>query len=213
MFFSNPEILFAELDGKYASLVPHRFSKKHDRALIMGRYCVQFNTFFNDAHSREIIQYWKKDSKEYSKNKPHSYPGQKSLDKWAQEFEFVREISNMGAGVAPWNIEDYEIDSIDDRIYVNKLPLVFYHFHQFGWNNDGSYHFCSYKIPQKAIDLIYTQYIHAISDAEKLVHQIDPGFNFRKTVKVSYFKNIMLAVIPNWLFLFILKIKHRMAAI
>jgi len=52
-----------------------------------------------------VLEYWRRNCFEYSKDRPTAYPGQTCLNDWPERFESVRVITHKGAGVAPWNIE------------------------------------------------------------------------------------------------------------
>jgi hypothetical protein len=197
-FFSSPEILFDELKGKYVSLVPHRFSKEHERSKESGRYCTQFNSFYNNQNSYEILDYWKQESFKYSKDKPNDYPGQLSIDNWISMFEDVLEIENIRARVAPWNIDNYKLDISQDGVpSVNGKSVVFYHFHQFGWLANGKYHYCSYELPKNAIECFYKPYTKVLKDVEQHINAICEEFDYRKVIfPASFIKRFLKRLLP-----------------
>ncbi len=181
-FFSSVEPLFWEMAGAI-SIVPHRFHPGHERTAGSGKFCTQFNTFYDDEASFRVLEYWKDQSFKYDKRKPDEYPGQLSLDKWQSISSGVKVIENIGAGVAPWNIDNYEVSTIDGIPCVNGVKIIFYHFHQFGWLKNGSYRFCSYELPEKAKELIYKPYVEALDKALGQIMEFDPGFAHRKFVE------------------------------
>lgn len=64
------------------------------------------------------------------------YGDQGYLNSWPKSFpNNVTSISHLGAGVAPWNFEQYKITKIQNEIFIDNKPLIFYHFssHQFGF--------------------------------------------------------------------------------
>jgi hypothetical protein len=89
---------------------------------------------------------------------------------------------NRGAGVAPWNIQQYALSEKNGLPYVNDQPVVFYHYHQFSRYPDGTFEFGTYPFTSEAIRLFYVPYIRAIQQSEKEVAEIDPNFHFFKQV-------------------------------
>jgi hypothetical protein len=181
LFFSNPDVLFTELGDNSVSLVPHAFSPGFDNTGEAGRFCVQFNAFRSDKRGRAVLGYWKSRCFEYTKDRPRSYPGQTSLNDWPERFEGVKVIENPGAGVAPWNIQHRTINIVDSVPHVDGVPVVFYHFHQYGRYGDGSHELGHYPLTRQAIDAFYKPYVHALASAERRVRAVDPGFRHQRT--------------------------------
>ena len=183
LFFSDPEVLFNELGEGSVSLVPHNFSPGFDNASEAGQFCVQFNTFRNDKNARAVLDYWKSNCFEYDKENPFDYPGQTSLDNWPARFDGVRVLTHPGAGVAPWNIQHREIGVSGLVHLVDSVPIVFYHFHQYGRYEDGSHELGHFPLSRQVIGSIYRSYVNAISCAEREVGMFDPEFDYRRTYK------------------------------
>ncbi len=182
MFFADPAVLFAELDGYSVSLVPHRYTPKFDKSKTSGKYCVQFNAFRNDQKAREVLTYWKNCCFEYSKDKPDYYPGQTTLDEWPQKFPCVREIEHVGAGVAPWNVQQYKVKKTDNNIFVNDIPVIFFHFHQYCRYNDGTHELGAYPLAPEVIKFIYAPYIVELRNVEAWIQTIDRTFTYRREI-------------------------------
>ena len=152
LFFSSPEPLFDELHNCSASLVSHRFPANKDQSAVSGKYCVQFNAFRNDEFGRAVLAYWKQCCFRYMDSKPHSYPGQTTLDNWTTKFPHAKEISHLGAGVAPWNVMQYRLEKSDTGITVDGIPIVFYHYHQYLRYEDGSHELGTYPLSDAIIE-------------------------------------------------------------
>jgi hypothetical protein len=183
MFFSDPTVLFTELEGYSVSLVPHRYTPRFDKSATSGRYCVQFNAFRNDPCAREVLRYWKECCYQYTKDRPDYYPGQMSLDEWPTRFSCVREIENRGAGVAPWNVQQYEMKKSNNEVYINNSPLVFYHFHQYCRYEDGSHELGAYPLTAGVINAVYAPYVREMHSVEEWVQSIDPAFIYKRVFK------------------------------
>lgn len=140
-FFSNPEVLFNEMDPETSVLITsHRFpNSRNGRKSISkyGKYCVQFNTFRNDYYGKLVLNWWADKCLDwcYAKNEIDRMGDQKYLNKWPETFEGVKEIENMGAGVAYWNLEQYYLLRAENgKILLaskkkeQKFEVVFCHF-------------------------------------------------------------------------------------
>ena len=139
-FYSDPAVLFRELEERHASilLTGHRFSRfEKDREKSVGRFCVEFNLFRNDADARRLLDEWifKCLDECSAEEGSSSFGDQTYLDEWVDRNDFVIETHNPGAGVAPWNISQYKLVSHDEssggyrlRIGKQEVDLVFFHF-------------------------------------------------------------------------------------
>jgi len=183
LFFYDPEVLFWELGEKSVSLVPHNYSPHFDLTAHAGRFCVQFNAFRRDDVAREILEYWKLNCFKYTKEKPFDTIGQTCLNDLPDRFDGVKIIEHPGAGVAPWNIQHVKFEIRDSVPCVDGVPIVFYHYHQYGRYEDGSHELCDYPISKQIIDSIYKTYIREIAEAERIVRSLDPTFSYRRTYK------------------------------
>lgn len=179
LFFASPEHIFEEIGDGSVSLVPHRYSPAYDQTKTSGVFCVQFNLFRNDEPSRRVLDYWKDSCFLYDKSRPKAYPGQTSLDAWT-DFDGVKVVDQLGAGLAPWNVQQYEISNRDGQVYVNDDPLVFYHYHQFSFYQDGDIDLGYYALTNQVIDEIYRPYMVELEETKKWIKQYDKGFNYIK---------------------------------
>lgn len=180
LFFSDPEVLFEELGARSVSLVPHRFSPEFDNTATAGKFCVQFNAFRNNAKAREVLADWRAACFRYDRSAPTTYPGQTCLDDWPERFACVAVIRNPGAGVAPWNIRGYRLDAAAQPPRVNGVPVVFYHYHQYGRFKSGAHELGSYPMTRDVVECFYRPYVAELRAAEQAVHCVDPQFRHRR---------------------------------
>jgi hypothetical protein len=214
LFFSDPEVILQELGEDSVSLVPHNFTPAFDNTAVAGEYCVQFNAFKNDERSHKVLSYWKQSCFTYSRERLTDYPGQTCLNDWPILFDGVKHIENIGAGVAPWNVNSYKVSSNNNQIYVDDTPVIFYHFHQYGQYEDGTHELGSYPFTIAAKKLIYGKYIHELKATIDLVHQVDPKFNYVRTYpKYTLLKHLFSsninAVLNAYFVVLKRKIKNR----
>lgn len=140
-FYADPQILFDEIENSKANvvIVEHRFKNNaYGRKLEArnGKYCVEFNYFDQSENGRRVLKWWKDKCYEwcYDRPDPDRMGDQKYLNHWTTEFEGVHVLQHLGGGVAPWNLEQYHLESVEnDEIVMAtmdgaKFPLVFFHF-------------------------------------------------------------------------------------
>lgn len=138
-FFSSPQSLLDEMGDKSVLITPHRYTPKYDQSEKTGIYCVQFVTFKNDILGRKVLDWWRNACLEwcYARFEEGRFGDQKYLDDWPERFEGVHVLQNLGGGVAPWNMQQYEFEKMDDKIIGTELktnkkfPVIFFHFHSF----------------------------------------------------------------------------------
>lgn len=135
-FYNDPQVLINEMleAGKSVMVVPHRFpEEKKDLAKKVGTYCVEFNTFLNTPESMEVLEYWRGRCLECCSNLGDGvhWGDQKYLEELVEKFDCVHVCENPGAGVAPWNVESYSLNT-DSKLFSSPLSidfdLVFVHY-------------------------------------------------------------------------------------
>jgi hypothetical protein len=203
-FFNDPAILFDEAGNNSIIITEHRYTPICDQTETCGKYCVQFMFFKNDKDGMEALEWWRQRCEEwcYSKFEDGKFGDQKYLDDWTTRFKGVYVPTHIGCGLAPWNIQQYDI-SIEnsklfsiDKITKRKEMLIFYHFH--GLNKIYAntkkiiWHLTmnkQYVIDIKKRDTLYTDYLHLISKYEK--KSKDSLNKIKKTALFAIFKIII----------------------
>ena len=74
-------------------------------------YNVQFMTFRRDARGLEALHWWRDRCIEwcYYRVEDGKLGDQKYLDDWPERFDGVHVLEHPGGGLAPWNVENYEL--------------------------------------------------------------------------------------------------------
>jgi len=212
LFYSSPEALFEELWQHSVSVVPHNFSPGFDNVATSGRFCVQFNAFKNNLQAREVLDYWKACCFKYNKNNPLVYPGQTFLDDWPERFDCVKILQHPGAGVAPWNIQHVKFEMVSSVPHFDGVPVVFYHYHEYGRYNNGTHELGHYPLTKQIIDSLYKKYAREIKLAENMVRSADPTFNYRREYTNNQtLKDVLMSFAPQTIsgFFDVLKRKLR----
>ncbi len=173
-FYNNPQVLINEMidAGKSVMVVPHRFSKeKENQASTVGLYCVEFNTFLNNAESLEVLEYWRGRCLECCSNLGDGvhWGDQKYLEELVEKFTCVHVCNNDGAGMAPWNVYSYTpLASKNDFIHTptnSNVTIVFYHYQSIAYINNRLVDVSLNKnVDMRIIEQLYRPYLLAIKE-------------------------------------------------
>lgn len=182
MFFQSPEVIYDEFEGTDVIIQPNNFSYQHVKDFIpVGYYCTSFQCFRNNNNGRKILDYWHKQclkwcSAEFEEGK---FGDQKYLEDWGVRFKKVREVTNVGTNIAPWNVQKFDLSKKNGQVIINnKWPLVYYHYHSFRMNL-ANYDYIitgdrnnKYSVSPATIKLIYQPYIKIIKSIVKELKEI-----------------------------------------
>ena len=182
-FYSDPLVLFDELERRGGSvlLTGHRFNRfESDQENVVGRFCVEFNLFLNCKEAREVLDIWIGQCLQDCSLAGDGivWGDQKYLDRWPEMYPFVIETENRGAGVAPWNISQYQLVSRNPstggyqlKIRREVVDLVFYHFQDVNYLDRHTvkinvYHY--FGIDDSIVVPLYTDYLKTIERYKQL---------------------------------------------
>lgn len=132
-FFRDPLPLYWELDGGSVLIVEHRYSHHVPDDIATrdwGIYNVGFLAFRRSAAGLACLRLWREQCLDwcFHRHEPGRCGDQMYLDGWPERFEGVVTARQKGAGLAPWNLDNYR-DSFGSRgVCVDEDPLIFYHF-------------------------------------------------------------------------------------
>lgn len=181
-FYSSLEPIFEEFGDRSILITPHRFIPELRHLEVNGRYNVQFVSFRRDDNGMACLRWWRDRCLEwcYNRLEDEKIGDQKYLDVWPSKFSGVHELEHIGAGVAPWNFANYSIATNAGEIFIDSVPLIFYHFHQFRVLEGKRYFYASQEyllgkpIPRK----IYALYKVEIESCYEEVRRSFPDFSF-----------------------------------
>lgn len=194
-FFSDPKTLVDEMGEKSVSIISHRYTKDYDQSEISGKYCVQFMTFRNNQEGLEVLEWWRDRCNEwcFAKAEDGKFGDQKYLDDWLTRFDSVCELQNLGGGVAPWNVQQYDFVRDGEKVFgvekssKNKFELIFFHFHGFKLLEKGKARLTGkYKISRNVREMIYKKYVRHFfaNSGQKLIGK-KPFLSFVKNNKIN----------------------------
>ncbi|OTE95250.1 glycosyl transferase [Crenothrix sp. D3] len=192
-FFSDPNVLIGEIGDKSVSITEHRYTPEYNQTATSGKYCAQFLRFKNDDDGMKVLNWWRNACIDwcYAHIEEGKFGDQKYLDNWLNQFEGVHEVKNLGAGVAPWNIQQYKLfNNNDNEIFGIELAtkthfkVIFYHFHYLKFLENNKIELvCNYKLTKQAIEIIYKPYVIHLHNIKIAISHIDADYDYHGTEK------------------------------
>lgn len=180
-FYADPAPLFDEMGDASVMIHEHRFPPRLAHFAANGIYNVGWVSFRRDARGLACARRWRDQCNEwcYYRLEDGKLGDQKYLDTWTRDFEGVHVLRQKGGGLAPWNIEQYDVRrGPDARILVDDDPLVFFHFHGMRLFDDGTVQRApdTYPLRDSDVELIYAPYEAALREARAEVDRVAPGY-------------------------------------
>jgi hypothetical protein len=203
-FYSNPCVLIQEMGDSSVLITEHRYTPEYDQSQTSGIYCVQFMTFKNDINGMKVLNWWKDACNKwcYARYEDGKFGDQKYLDDWTTKFEDVCELQNLGGGVAPWNVQQYNIIDENNKIYGidkstnKKFELVFYHFHNYKILENNKIECGMYRLDKNDIKILYKSYTKELDIITKKLNKIDSKNDYNGIVdkKNFYWKDQVIVL-------------------
>lgn len=175
-FYQDPAILFEEMKDASVLITEHRYTSEYDQSATSGIYCVQFLSIKNNTDGRTALSWWRDRCLEwcYNRMEDGKFGDQKYLDDWTTRFQGVHVLQHLGGGVAPWNIQQYELSrdakgqwTISDRKGGHPMPLVFYHFHYVKYLPNNRVDISPYRLGMKNVYSLYADYLRRLQSAQE----------------------------------------------
>lgn len=185
-FYDDPQVIIDEMISRNASvsIVGHRFDKEiaEEYVRVYGKYCVQCNTFKNDDKGKELLKIWVQQCLDYCSADGDGihFGDQKYMDNWKEDYPYVIELNNLGAGVAKWNLSQYDLISSDKNNLQLKCKdksyrLLFYHFQGVTFLAEDLARINVFtgksKCNKKLVLLIYDPYLSEIGKVRKMLKE------------------------------------------
>jgi len=181
LFFSSVEPIFDEMGGKSIVAIEHRYTPRLAYLEPYGRFNVQWVSFRSDEDGLACLKTWRDQCIDwcYARIEDGKHGDQKYLDAWPERYAGFHNLRHAGAGVAPWNYPNHAFSERDGQVFVDDVPLIFYHFHQFQILAGGRYDYCSTLYTEGASppELVYARYLAAIEASIAEVRRFERGFN------------------------------------
>ena len=197
-FFSSPQPIFDELGSESVLIHEHRFSPQLKHLEENGKYNVGLLCFRRDELAWNVLLWWRERCIEWCYAEPEDgkMGDQGYLNDWPTRFPGVVVLKHLGAGLGPWNSEQYEYSrSTQGEYQVNNLPIVFYHFHSFVYlNQDVVAPLCfeAYRIPRVLIEACFFPYLNALEESLASVRKVLPQYTCGLSSQKPVEKNVLL---------------------
>lgn len=141
MFYTSGSYVIQKMydNGCSCVIVPHRLPntpKGRAQEEHAGKYCVEFNTFVNNADGRAALDWWAEACLDWCFYVPpktdHRFGDQKYLEEFPKRFPGVYICEDVGVGMAHWNAAQLKMGpkpgEVLDRNTGKVYPTVFFHF-------------------------------------------------------------------------------------
>ena len=176
-FFADPALLIDELGSQSILITEHRYTPEYNQTKNSGIYCVQFTTFKNDTSGMSALNWWREACIEWCYNRVEDgkFGDQKYLDDWPVRFEGVHVLQHLGGGVAPWNVQQYDLSD-------PRFEVVFYHFHGLKFIQNQMVNLGKYKYTPAVLSRVYQPYISHIERINAQLVLISPVFSHNLSV-------------------------------
>lgn len=180
--FAGVTAVYEDLGEESISIVEHRYSKRHERALNnTGIFNVGILTFRRDKNGTQALEWWRERCIEWCFNRVEDgkFGDQKYLDDWPQRFRGVQVVSHKGVDVAPWNVEQYRVSKNAECVFIDDQPLVAYHFHSLRIVTPEVFELAdrdNYNLSRAVVREIYRPYLRALRSAIASVQTVAPDF-------------------------------------
>ncbi|MDD3342476.1 MAG: hypothetical protein PHR87_02750 [Sulfurospirillaceae bacterium] len=177
-FFADPSILVDEMQDASVLITEHRYTPMYDQSATSGIYCVQFVTFKNDARGIKALSWWRDACNAwcYARFEEGKFGDQKYLDDWTNRFEGVHVLQHLGGGVAPWNIQRYNISD-------ESFDVIFYHFHGLKFLENNKIDLGPYRLRRKEIEKLYMPYVQHLEAIVNRLHKGNDTYDYHGTIK------------------------------
>ncbi|WP_215355777.1 hypothetical protein [Polynucleobacter sp. MG-Unter2-18] len=204
LFYSDVQPLFDEIGNASIAIIEHRFTPRLQHREVNGRFCVEWVSFRRDEQGLACLLCWREQCIEwcYYRLEDGKMGDQKYLDEWPDRYSRCHILQHPGAGIAPWNYEQYEFfSSPDGTILVQGAALIFYHFHQFQLLGNGKYDRLSAFYTSHCAEpaAVYEVYERALDNCLAAVRSVEPGFKAGfKTVGSVKSRRLIQRYVPMW---------------
>jgi hypothetical protein len=203
MFFEDPDLVIRELGDGSIAILPHRFPpwRAHWKELD-GIYNGAWLTFRADERALAALRWWRERCLEwcYNRREEGKFADQHYLDDWPERFHGVHAVAHPGAGLAPWNSSQHELERANGGVRVDGEPVVFYHYqslrllrapaglrrltlrsHGYRFLRDPSpllwWTNPEYALPEREVELLWRPYLRGLVEALSELRAREPGFD------------------------------------
>ncbi|WP_129597659.1 glycosyltransferase [Anaerophilus nitritogenes] len=177
-FLNDVKSIFKENINSSVLLSNHNYTKSLKKyEAICGKYNSGFISFKRDEKGLNALKWWKDKCLSWCSEviEKERFGDQKYLDEMILLWDGVEEIQTIGTNIGFWNHGRYKTSIIEDKVYINNVPLIFYHFAGFRILNEQEFAF-TIGFRNEFVNHVYLPYMKKIQESIKRVKDIFPNF-------------------------------------
>lgn len=183
LFFSSLAPIYDELGDGSILVIEHRYLHREpgDHRFIT-RFNVGFLIFRRSAEGLACLARWREQCLTWCHDRQEGtlYGDQGYLTEWPERYRGVVVLQHPGGGVAPWNLRNHPLTTVDGQVRVAGVPLILFHYSGLRRVNRWLYELHVWRYHHRRLNAtvrrgIYAHYIRELARAERRLRQID-GF-------------------------------------
>ncbi|NLM44962.1 MAG: hypothetical protein GX201_13280 [Clostridiales bacterium] len=188
--FSQANLLFEQLKKNHVLLTSHNFSQRfHHLYKQKGRYNAGIIGFRNGQKGLELLDWWERKCIQwcYDQVTPSKFGDQKYLEFIGKRNTRVYIADSIASNAAMWNIAGSRIEYFEEKVYINREKLIFFHFSSFFILSEDEFDLWMWeqpKLDENVKEQIYLPYVRAIKNAIELIKT--EGIDIRPFVLKGY---------------------------
>jgi hypothetical protein len=178
-FFSDPSPVFEEGINSSVLLSKHNFTRSlKNLENICGKYNSGFISFKRDRNGIDTLNWWKERCLEwcYEEIEKSKFGDQKYLEDIPLIFNNVSDIKIPGVNIGGWNHGRYKPTMKNNKVYINNVPLILYHFAGFRLLSEKEFAFIM-GFKKEFIEYVYNPYIYMLQEIIAHIKDTVPHFN------------------------------------
>jgi hypothetical protein len=194
-FFEDIYELLKPLDSESEIAIhEHRFSRDRMSWLEKsGRFNVGLVAGLNNSEFKACVRRWR--SQVLDRCDVNHLEGrcgdQTYLNEWPELYKSLHVFRSPGAGLAPWNIKNYQITTIKGTLKVDSEPIYFYHFSalEFIYFSNVLTIFVpatGYLTMDRLERVIYSRYVKHLMQISSRI-RLQPRFQFKLKSNLKHF--------------------------
>lgn len=179
-FFNNLNSIHKELDTCSVLLSSHNYTTRHkDVETLCGRFNSGFLGFRRNITAMEVVRWWKERCLQWCRDSCENgkFGDQKYLESFMSLFSGVKEMTTLGTNIAFWNQSRYKAQVKHENVYVNNVPLIFFHFAGVRIIDENHYIFVTGYKPEFD-ELIYEPYFTILKNIILELKNKESGYGF-----------------------------------
>jgi hypothetical protein len=176
-FFGDPEPVLEKYRDSSILLLDHRYPPELLEEYKYGRFNVGLIVFNRSEDRQRCLDLWRAQCIAwcYDRVEGSQYGDQGYLDQWPLLYDGVVVPPEKGIGLAPWNMRVHTFSRRDGQLLVDDEPVVHVHFSSTRRITarlyDSGAHRYRFRMSDGVKRLLYTPYVSALAEAERLIQQ------------------------------------------